>query len=231
LFVVADGMGGMAAGEQASREVVRVLQEVLTLERIRQMEEGGGEALLREALQQANDTLLAVAQQHPEWRGMGSTAVVALLQGDTLHVANLGDSRAYLVRRGQLRMLSRDHSVIAELVERGMVLEEEAGSLNLRNQLTASLGGEEWVAPAYTAVTVQPGDRIVLCSDGLWDLVPDREIARLTWGHPDPQEAVQSLIDAANLAGGLDNITVIVIAVESPRIPPTSPCQEGERGG
>jgi protein phosphatase len=156
-----------------------------------------------------------------------------VLDGARLHVSNLGDSRAYAIRGrdrpedpphgrraggtptggDDIKLLTKDHSVAAALMDQGQLTPEQARMHPLRNHLTASLGIPQPVTPAYVSVAVQPGDRIVLCSDGLWDMLSDAEIADLSIAHSDPREAVKALISAANAAGGLDNITVIVVAV------------------
>ena len=244
LFIVCDGMGGHAAGEVASREAIKALDEVLAAERLAQALGEGEEStkgFLREALQQANDRVVALGQENPSWSGMASTAVIAVLNGNRLHVSNLGDSRAYAVpgphrleacpepfgfAQGKLRrrdgaptsgddirLLTTDHSVAAALMQQGRLTREQARLHPLRNHLTASLGVPQAVAPAYASVEVNSGDRIVLCSDGLWDMLTDAEIAQMATAYRDPHEAVKALISAANAAGGLDNITVIVVIV------------------
>lgn len=212
LFIVCDGMGGQAAGEQASRIAVEVLSHALTPERIEtaSSERGGLEQLLHLALQEANDGIVAEAAQHFDWAGMGSTAVIAVFRAGIVHVSNLGDSRAYLVRNGVASLLSRDHSRAARLVEHGQLTPEEARTHPLRNELLASLGAKDPVQPHYVALPLRVGDRLVLCSDGLWDMVADETIAQIAGAHEDPAEAVASLIAEANDAGGFDNIAVVV---------------------
>jgi len=217
LFTVADGMGGHMSGEQASAVGVHTLGEFLTSERIEQVSRGEGgdmQGLLAEGLQRAHAAVVDLAAEHPDWGRIGSTVVVAILTDGVLHVANLGDSRAYLVRGGELQVLTRDHSIAAALLEQGQLSAEEARDHPLRNQLTGFLGMPKPIAPAYVTAAVQSGDRIVLCSDGLWDMLPDDEIARLALRNADPRDAVEELINAANAAGGLDNITAIVAAVK-----------------
>jgi serine/threonine protein phosphatase PrpC len=214
LFIVADGMGGHAAGDRASKVAVSVLSDTLSAERLERALSGGPtdtEALLREGLQRANDAIIALTRDHEEWQGMGSTAVIAILHDATLYVSNLGDSRAYLVRGGQAQPLTRDHSVAAVLMEQGQLGANEARSHPLRNQLTASLGLGGEVTPAFAVAQVQPEDRVVLCSDGVWDRMPDSGIARTAALHTDPGAAVTELISAANAAGGQDNVTAIVV--------------------
>ena len=227
LFIVCDGMGGHAAGEVASREAIEALDELLPGERLAEALAGGDETtkgFLREALQEANDRVVALGQENPSWSGMASTAVIAVLDGSRLHVSNLGDSRAYQVRGDDIRLLTKDHSVAAALMEQGQITPEQVRTHPLRNHLTASLGIPQRAAPAYTSVEVQHGDRIVLCSDGLWDMLSDGEIAQMAAAHRDPHEAAKALISAANAAGGMDNITVIVVIARSgPRGVPQGP--------
>ncbi len=227
LFIVCDGMGGHAAGEVASREAIKALDELLRAERLGQALAAGEEStkgLLHEALQQANDRVVSLGQENPSWSGMASTAVIAVLDGRRLSVANLGDSRAYLVRDDDIRLLTKDHSVAAALMEQGQITPEQVRLHPLRNHLTLSLGIPQAVAPAYSSVEVNSGDRIVLCSDGLWDMLTDAEIAQMATARSDPHETAKTLISAANAAGGLDNITVIVVIARSgPRGVPQGP--------
>ncbi len=216
LFVVCDGMGGQAAGEVASSNAVDALDELLSADTLRQALAAGEEAVesvLAGALERANRHVVALGESNRAWAGMASTVVIALVDGERVHVANLGDSRAYQVRGRQVSVLTTDHSVAATLVEQGELTPEQARTHPLRNHLTSSLGIAEPMTPGYTCVEAAPGDRIVLCSDGLWDMVPDEEIARITMSHSDPRETVEALIDAANEAGGKDNITAIVVLV------------------
>ena len=219
VFVVADGMGGHAAGEQASALVVQSLMTELTS--VLGTQESKAEAETRQdlsgALQRAGALVLQEAETHPEWKGMGSTAVVALLRCEddkwSLDIANVGDSRAYLVREDNATALTRDHSMVSLMVEKGMIKPEEVRHHPARNSLTMALGLEGEIAPFTVLQSLQKGDRVLLCSDGLWDLVEDDEIARLA--AQTPPEAIVSLIAAANAAGGGDNITALIIGLDS----------------
>lgn len=216
LFVVCDGMGGEAAGEQASEAAVHSLSQFLTADRLAEALNAGQEkveSLLCEALREANHVIVGIAESNPDWEGMGSTVVVALLSDGTLHLANLGDSRAYLVRGTKPEVLTCDHSVAASLVKLRLLSPSEARSHPLRNQLTATLGLPDFMEPAFATVPLQAGDRVVLCSDGLWDMLPDGDIARLASANDDPRAAVQNLIAEANAAGGHDNITAVVFII------------------
>ena len=215
LFIVCDGMGGHAAGEVASREAIDVLDAVLTPEALEQALTGDGdgiEALLSEGLRRANERVFTLGSENPAWSGMASAAVICLLDRTAVHLANVGDCRAYRLRGEDVQLLTTDHSVAAALVIQGKLTAEEARSHPLRNHLTASLGLPQPSDPACSSLDVQPEDRFVICSDGLWDMLPDATIAHLAISHP-PEEAVKALIRAANDAGGADNITVIVVHV------------------
>lgn len=214
LFIVADGMGGHAAGEVASRIAVEFLHRQITPEFIAMAATFSSlNDEIAEALRQANHAVRNASENHLEWKGMGSTAVLALLHDHALTIANVGDSRAYLLRSGVLQLLSHDHSVAALLAEQNHISHEEIRTHPLRNRLTACLGIEERIEPYTSRILLRPKDRILLCSDGLWDMLTDREIARLWSEHPEPEAAVQALIAAANRAGGQDNITVVALNI------------------
>lgn len=217
LFIICDGMGGHSAGEVASARAIRFLDEMLTAEALEQaFSDGRGLAdWLRQVLQQVNDAVLALGQGNEGRESMATTVVMGVVRDRTLHVVNLGDSRVYLIRDGQAVVLTKDHSVAAALAEQGQLEPERARAHPLRNQLTASLGLRQPVAPFHRAGVLQPADRVLFCSDGLWDMLSDREIARIAVDHSDPAAAARALIQAANEAGGADNITVIVLMVQA----------------
>lgn len=219
LFIVCDGIGGMNAGERAAEQAIATLDRVLdepALETSRQKEDKSLNELMTRAIHVANDEIRVLQQERRMWNGMGCTVVAGALQGGNLHLTNLGDSRAYLLRNGttEPQVLTSDHTVAAELVKQGDLSAEEARHHMLRNQLTSALGHLDPKYPPYSiTISLQTGDRIVLCSDGLWDMVKDAEIARITLNAPSAQRAADDLIVAANEAGGDDNITVIVLHV------------------
>ncbi len=213
LFIVADGMGGHAAGEEASRIAIDVLSEALSLEVVSR---SGIQETLIEVLCGVNREVIQQSESNFHWRGMGSTAVIAIVQEATLYLAHVGDSRAYVLRGGRLHQLSQDHSVAAVLAKQHHIKQEEVRTHALRNRLTMCLGVEEQVEPETLRLDLEQGDCVLLCSDGLWDMLPDEEIAHLLQLYPAPQEAVKALIQAANEAGGKDNITAVVI---HPRLP------------
>ncbi|GAB4112195.1 MAG: protein phosphatase 2C domain-containing protein [Roseiflexaceae bacterium] len=203
LFVVCDGMGGHAAGEVASQigveMVIRAYYET----------EGDDRA---DALDRAFDR--ANLSIHAEGRGsMGTTGVAALVYRDVLYVANVGDSRAYLIRGGAIHQITRDHSLVSDQIAAGLITAEQARTLNYRNVITRALGYQPDVAIDMFRWPLQPGDRIVLSSDGLHGLVEDEEIRQHVSDQP-IEAAVDALIALANERGGTDNITLIIVVVD-----------------
>ncbi|MHB9022645.1 MAG: PP2C family protein-serine/threonine phosphatase [Armatimonadota bacterium] len=214
LFAVCDGMGGHAAGEQASAAAVCALDAMLTADRLQDAIADGEKAvwmLLCEALVAANTAILQVAECHREWAGLGTTVVLAFIDDDRLYLANVGDSRAYLIRGKKIDALTSDHTVAATLLAEGEITEEELRDHPLRNRLTMVLGTQDALEPSLTFLTLRLGDRLILCTDGLWDLLEDTDIADIVRYSATPNEAVYALIAAADDAGGHDNITTVVI--------------------
>lgn len=208
LYIVADGVGGGAAGEVASEYAVRkVLYEYYS-----HAGEMPAEERLLHAVEEANADLHGHAQDHPDRSTMGSTVVAALALGDRLWVANVGDSRAYLVREGSISQLTRDHSLVARLVEEGLITPEQAETHPQRNIILRSLGAEAAVAVDLFASPLIPGDRVILCSDGLTRHVAAGEILD-TVLRTQPAKAAHRLVGLANSRGGSDNVTVLVLEV------------------
>lgn len=203
LLVVCDGMGGHAAGEVASRIGV----ETILAEYYADTEQDRGQAV-RRAVERAN------AEVYRQGRGtMGSTAVVALLHHNMLYVANVGDSRAYLIRGDSIHQISRDHSLVNDQIDAGLLTPEEARVSTIRNIITRALGHQGGVAVDLFRTALLPGDVVLLSSDGLHGLVTDAELARLILQQPLDQ-APAVLIALANQRGGHDNITVVLARVE-----------------
>jgi protein phosphatase len=216
LFMVADGMGGAAAGEIASAMAVDIVLEELR-ERWRKAPAAEPEAFalaLREATDAANARIHQFAQAHPEHRGMGTTATIAGLLGDTLYLAQVGDSRAYLVRDGVARQITKDQSLMQKLVEAGEITAEEAERSDRRNIILQALGPEARIRIDLTSQAVRRGDTLVLCSDGLSGVVKPEEIAAVVREEPDLVSVCKRLIDMANASGGPDNITVVTARFE-----------------
>ena len=213
LLVVADGMGGHAGGATASRLAVE------TVERVVRSSSGPPDATLRHALEEANRCVYERSRQDARVAGMGTTGVALLIGADGAScVANVGDSRAYRLRDGELEQLTLDHSLVAELQRRGMLSEAQARVHPRRHEVLRSLGVDPSVEVDVFAVDVKPGDQYLLCSDGLSGVVGDREIASVMRADP-PEVAARRLVDAANARGGPDNITVAIARIPGPASP------------
>ncbi len=212
LFMVADGMGGAAAGEIASAMAIEVvLREVseALADATPPTEEAFATAIKR-ATAAANAHIHTFALEHPEYRGMGTTATVAGVLGDTVYLAQVGDSRAYLVRNGIAQQITKDQSLMQKLIEAGELTEEEAELSERKNIILQALGPEATIKVDLTHQRVRRGDVLVLCSDGLSGQVRADEIARIVSDEEDLVAACKRMIDRANEQGGPDNITVIV---------------------
>jgi protein phosphatase len=216
LFMVADGMGGAAAGEIASEMAIDVvLKEVAErLGKGERLDEEQFAAAIKRATASANAHIHAFALEHPEYRGMGTTATVAGVLGDTLYLAQVGDSRAYLVRNGVGQQITKDQSLMQKLIEAGELTEEEAEQSERRNIILQALGPEATIKVDLTHQRVRRGDTLILCSDGLSGQVRVDEMARIVTEERDLAVACQTMIDRANERGGPDNITVIVARFE-----------------
>lgn len=210
LCAVADGMGGHAGGERASGVALSVFAEEVA----KGWKEGDDiPSLLAEAARRAHEAVREEGGSDPELRGMGTTLVGVMLEetadGSFL---NVGDSRLYLYRNGELRRISRDHSLVADLVAKGEITEEEAATHPRRNVLTMALGIDHTFAPQAGPLPVEPGDLLLLASDGLHGMISDRDIARILAADWSLEARCNSLIEAALDAGGRDNVTVLLLA-------------------
>lgn len=216
LFMVADGMGGAAAGELASETAVDVVLRYLRDEWAprRSLDAGAFAESLESATSMANSAIYRHAAEHPELRGMGTTATIAGLLGDTLYLAQVGDSRAYLVRDGVARQITKDQSLMQKLIEAGEISEEAAEQSERRNIILQALGPEAMIRIDLTHQRVRRGDVLVLCSDGLSSVVRAEEIARAVGEERDLQMACRRLVALANGLGGPDNITVVAARFE-----------------
>ena len=213
LFMVADGMGGAAAGEIASEMATAIVLRELRREWLGSPV-GTPDAFasaLKHAAAAANAEINAYAGSHPEYRGMGTTATIAGMLGDSLYLVQVGDSRAYLVRDGVARQITKDQSLMQKLVEAGEITEEEAEHSERRNIILQALGPEATVKVDLTHQKLRRGDTLVLCSDGLSGQVTRDQIGRVVSEEPDLMSVCKTLIDLANAAGGPDNITVIAV--------------------
>ena len=205
LFVVCDGMGGHAAGEVASHIAVKAIGE--------QAPETADEILLGAAVESANEAVLEGALTGIGKPGMGCTATCVLIENNLMAVAHVGDSRVYLLHNGTLVRITHDHSYVEELVDAGEITADEARVHPSRSIITRALGSDPDMYADHFTLDVSTGDRIILCSDGLSSMVPDKEIEELAVSSVTPQAAADTLVSAALTAGGHDNVTVVVVDV------------------
>jgi protein phosphatase len=220
LFIVADGMGGHVAGEVASRLAVDTIQEFLRMsdadseitwpfEFDESLSAGGNR--IQAAIHLANREIVRHMQAQEDTRGMGTTVVTAVVADDACCIGHVGDSRAYLIRDGRIQQLTRDHTFVNEQVEKGFMSRAEAERHPARNILTRAVGSTEELRVDLSETRLQPGDRILLCSDGLSSMVDDPAILDAVQKHADLQEACKSLVALANERGGWDNVTAVLI--------------------
>lgn len=205
LYIVADGMGGHKAGDIASRLTVDSVTECL-----KHSESKDYITVINDAVIKANDEVLKVAAQSEDYAGMGTTLVVATVFGNVLKVANVGDSRLYVIGE-DIVQITRDHSLVEEMVINGQLNRADARSDTRKNIITRAIGGEEHVEAEMFSVELKPGDKVLMCSDGLSNMVDDSQILNIVEESTDVQEAVNRLIGTANDNGGLDNISVLMI--------------------
>lgn len=201
LFAVADGMGGHRGGEVASQLAVETLEKLF--------KEGAGD--LPDQVQEANRVVFERSVLDRKVAGMGTTLTAALVEGDRVRLAHVGDSRAYLLRDGTLRLLTEDHTLVHRMVSEGEISKEEAETHPQRSVLTRALGVDTVVDVDDDSLQVRPGDRLLLCTDGLTSMVSEDEIEDVLRTVPDPREAAQRLVRMANEAGGVDNTTVVIL--------------------
>ncbi len=205
LFIVADGMGGHNAGEYASRHAVETMVSVAEASSYTQPA-----SILEEAIKAANEELRRKAAEDISMRGMGTTIVAAAISDHRIYVANVGDSRLYLVNRG-IKQITRDHSFVEEMVRRGELDKETAREHPDKHIITRAVGATDEIEIDFFEAEIGPEDEILLCSDGLTNMVEDGDIRTIIKGQRDTAEKAEKLIHAANQNGGKDNITVVVI--------------------
>ena len=224
LFVISDGMGGEANGEMASAIAVEAVTNHCMSAGVNPRRAHAPRAYehlsdktrrLASGVEWANRKIRSAAAKNPAYRGMGATLVAGWLEGSVLSVVHVGDSRAYMLRDGRCKQLTRDHSLAAERERRGLISRDEAQTSKLQNVLLRALGADDRVEVEAREFSVQDGDVILLCTDGLTHLLSDSEIAGALVALEDPQEASDRLIAMANERGGSDNITAIVLRLRS----------------
>lgn len=217
IFIVADGVGGQEAGEMASRLTATTVAQQITAG----INTGAGpltpaeiEKLLLRALEVSNETVLAAAQKEGQLRQMGSTIVVVLVQLPSVYICHAGDTRAYLVHGGALTQLTEDDSYVAELVAAGVISKEDAKSHPYTSVITKAIGQDPPLEPTFAQLQVESGDWLLLCSDGLTNMVSEEEmLAQVKKSKGSPDYVVKTLTNAANEAGGRDNISIVAIRV------------------
>lgn len=210
LFAVADGMGGHLAGEVASATALEVLEQELG----ERLENGEfPEHALVGAVQEANRKVFELSNANQQWAGMGTTITACLKQGEVIYIAQVGDSRAYLIRESLIVQLTEDHSLVRELVKNGGLTEEEALQHPQRNVLTRALGAASSLNVDLYHQEVSPGDLLMLCTDGLTGYLCPDEIMQMISTSTDLATAARGLVDKALAAGGKDNITVILLEI------------------
>jgi len=211
VMIVGDGMGGHEKGEIASsmgvKTVVEMLQPII-LEDEADLATG-----LQRAIEEANSRILEYSTAHPECQGMGTTLTAAIIDGRNLVVGHVGDSRAYLVNDKEIVQITRDHALVQEMVERGEITAEQARTHPKRNVITRVVGYYGKVEPEIFKWSLEEGDRVLVCCDGLVIHLTDDEIQQIALQNPDPQQASAKLVAFANERGGHDNISVIVAAI------------------
>lgn len=206
LFLVADGMGGHKAGDYASRYTVENLVIYLSGQ-----SQGSPVMQLKTGIQEINEKLFEESRSREELRGMGCTLVAAVAEEDTLYVANVGDSRLYLIHRDSIRQITRDHSYVEEMAAMGRMDRNSAYYKSHKNIITRAVGIERSVEADFFEAELCPGDYFLLCSDGLTNMVEDEAICRIVTGEGSLKDKTSRLIEEANRQGGVDNIAVVLV--------------------
>jgi len=213
LFIVADGMGGHNAGDIASKNATQMADAYMTQELLEEVK--GNIRKTREAiiksLLHAHLNILKMAEKNENYEGMGCTIVTALIVDNSMHLCHVGDARAYLSNKNGITLLTRDHSYVMDLVSKGKLTVEEARVSPLKNKLHQAIGASKTINPDYKHCELKEGDKILLCSDGLWDMLSDHQIFTVLRQDKPPKRLCEILIKMANDAGGHDNITAIII--------------------
>jgi protein phosphatase len=216
LYIVSDGMGGHNAGEVASMNATESVNNYFSTELLSEMR-GDDEKIknvMINALLNAHKEITDMAKSNATYTGMGCTLVVAWIDGDVLHLCHVGDSRAYMCNNSGIQLLTTDHSYVMSLVAESKMTMEEARVSPLKNELSQAIGASIEIEPDYNRYSIKNGDKILLCSDGLWDMLSDEEIYEILRNTTPVTTICQELIHKANQAGGHDNVTAVVIRHE-----------------
>ena len=218
LCVLADGMGGYNAGEIASGMATAFIKS----EMARWLTEAGRGAKTKEirraleiCVDNANRSIFNAANSNPQYSGMGTTLVVGVFRGTTLVLGHIGDSRCYRLRNGEFAQITKDHSLLQEQIDAGLITQEQAVGSSIKNLVTRALGVEDAVALDMSEHEVEVGDSYLMCSDGLSDMVDDAEIASILGGPASMEQKADSLVETANAHGGRDNISILLVQVDA----------------
>ena len=206
LFLVADGMGGHNAGDYASRYTIETI-----VDEISKSNDESPVFVLEKAIKRANTLIRQKSEEETELNGMGTTVVAATIDGNKLCVANVGDSRLYIINNREIRQITRDHSLVEEMVRMGGLKREMARNHPDKNIITRAIGALDDVDVDFFEVRLNKGDTILMCSDGLSNMIEDEEIRMIMQGQRDIVEKAESLVKAANNNGGKDNIAVVLV--------------------
>jgi len=206
LFLVADGMGGHKAGDYASRCAIETIVDY-----VESSQDAGVIAVLEKAICRANQIVRECAESDEAFSGMGTTVVAATIDGNKLCVANVGDSRLYVVGEREIKQITKDHSFVQEMVRMGNLNPELARSHPKKNIITRAIGAEDELSVDFFRVTLKPGELVLMCSDGLTNMIEDEEIRMILQGQRDLASKAEGLVNAANNNGGKDNIAVVLI--------------------
>jgi len=213
LFIVADGMGGHRGGEVASQMAVKEVSDHINAGFSQDLDDEMVRAMMYDSLMKANKKILMEAMDHEELAGMGTTLTMALFMERKIFIGHVGDSRAYLIRDNEITQLTKDHSLVWQLMEEGKLTMDETRTHPMKNIITKAMGTDRVLEPDFLEYDLKDHDIIILCSDGLSNMLEDREIKDIVCGH-DLEAAAEMLIQTANLHGGTDNITVELIKAD-----------------
>lgn len=210
-YIVADGMGGHNAGEVASKEAVIFIENALKQGKV-MSNSYNLEKVMKGIIYDTHEAVIEKAKTKSEYRGMGCTISLLLVEeNNLLHTCHVGDSRIYLVNEGTIELIGTDHSVVAQAIKDGQMTEEEARESPIKNKLTMAIGANIELFPEYVSKQANPGDKVIICSDGLWDMISDKEIHNTCNTSDNAKEICNVLLEKALDAGGLDNISIITI--------------------
>ena len=209
LLAVADGMGGHAKGEEASKIALNTLTKTIIPELFGTV---SFTELLENGIKNANQEILEYTAKNPESSGMGTTTVCALVKGNNIHLANVGDSRAYVISDDEIRRVTKDHSYVQSLIDEGKITEEEAREHPQKNVITKAVGIMESVEPDTMKLTLDNDESLLLCCDGVIAHLTDEDIHKIICNANTPQNACKQIVDLANQRGGSDNISLIVLS-------------------